>query len=83
MKFEIIQTKFMTYLVPSVPAEIIMKYVFLFMGIKEFPKRFGEYLFEIVMRRYETKSTIMKTLKFRKKTESSYVFDRLGFYLKI
>jgi DNA replication protein DnaC len=29
------------------------------MGIKQLPKRSGEYLFEIVMRRYETKSTIM------------------------
>lgn len=29
------------------------------MGIKHLPKRSGEYLFEIVMRRYETKSTIM------------------------
>lgn len=29
------------------------------MGIKQLPKRSGEYLFEVVMRRYETKSTIM------------------------
>ena len=29
------------------------------MGIKHLPKRSGEYLFEIIMRRYETKSTIM------------------------
>jgi DNA replication protein DnaC len=29
------------------------------MGIKQLPKRSGEYLFEIVMRRYEKKSTIM------------------------
>jgi DNA replication protein DnaC len=29
------------------------------MGIKQLPKRSGEYLFEIIMRRYETKSTIM------------------------
>ena len=29
------------------------------MGIKQLPKRSGEYLFEIVMRRYETKATIM------------------------
>jgi DNA replication protein DnaC len=29
------------------------------MGIKLLPKRSGEYLFEIIMRRYETKSTIM------------------------
>jgi DNA replication protein DnaC len=29
------------------------------MGIKVLPKRSGEYLFEIIMRRYETKSTIM------------------------
>jgi DNA replication protein DnaC len=29
------------------------------MGIKILPKRSGEYLFEIIMRRYETKSTIM------------------------
>jgi DNA replication protein DnaC len=29
------------------------------MGIKQRPKRSGEYLFEIVMRRYETKSTMM------------------------
>jgi DNA replication protein DnaC len=29
------------------------------MGMKQLPKRSGEYLFEIVMRRYETRSTIM------------------------
>lgn len=29
------------------------------MGMKQLPKRSGEYLFEIVMRRYETQSTIM------------------------
>ena len=29
------------------------------MGIKQLPKRSGEYLFEIIMRRYETKATIM------------------------
>jgi len=29
------------------------------MGIKQLPKHSGEYLFEIVMRRYETKSTMM------------------------
>jgi len=29
------------------------------MGIKHLPRRSGEYLFEIIMRRYETKSTIM------------------------
>jgi DNA replication protein DnaC len=29
------------------------------MGIKNLPRRSGEYLFEIIMRRYETKSTIM------------------------
>ena len=29
------------------------------MGMKQLPKRSGEYLFEIVMRRYELKSTIM------------------------
>ena len=29
------------------------------MGIKQLPKRSGEYLFEIIMRRYETKLTIM------------------------
>jgi DNA replication protein DnaC len=29
------------------------------MGIKKLPKRSGEYLFEVVMRRYETRSTIM------------------------
>jgi len=28
-------------------------------GMKQLPKRSGEYLFEIVMRRYETRSTIM------------------------
>ena len=28
-------------------------------GMKELPKRSGEFLFEIVMRRYETRSTIM------------------------
>jgi DNA replication protein DnaC len=29
------------------------------MGIKELPKRSGEYLFEIIMRRYENRSTLM------------------------
>ena len=29
------------------------------MGIKNLPRRSGEYLFEIIMRRYEVKSTIM------------------------
>ena len=29
------------------------------MGIKQLPKRSGEYLFEIVLRRYETRSTMM------------------------
>lgn len=29
------------------------------MGMKQLPKRSGEYLFEIVMRRYETRSTLM------------------------
>ncbi len=29
------------------------------MGIKQLPKRSGEYLFEIIMRRYETRPTIM------------------------
>ena len=29
------------------------------MGIKQLPKRSGEYLFEIIMRRYETRSTMM------------------------
>ncbi|MCY2924321.1 MAG: ATP-binding protein, partial [Planctomycetota bacterium] len=29
------------------------------MGIKQLPKRSGEYLFEIVMRRYEKRSTMM------------------------
>lgn len=29
------------------------------MGMKSLPKRSGEYLFEIVMRRYETRSTVM------------------------
>lgn len=29
------------------------------MGIKQLPKRSGEYLFEIILRRYETKSTMM------------------------
>ena len=29
------------------------------MGMKQLPKRSGEYLFEIIMRRYETGSTIM------------------------
>jgi DNA replication protein DnaC len=29
------------------------------MGLKQLPKRSGEYLFEIIMRRYETKSTMM------------------------
>jgi len=30
-------------------------------GMKELPKRSGEFLFEIVMRRYETRSTMMTT----------------------
>jgi DNA replication protein DnaC len=29
------------------------------MGMKQLPKHSGEYLFEIIMRRYETRSTIM------------------------
>jgi len=29
------------------------------MGIKQLPKRSGEYLFEIILRRYETRSTVM------------------------
>ena len=29
------------------------------MGIKQLPRKSGEYLFEIVMRRYETRSTMM------------------------
>ena len=29
------------------------------MGMKQLPKRSGEFLFEIIMRRYETRSTIM------------------------
>jgi DNA replication protein DnaC len=29
------------------------------MGIKQLPKRSGEYLFEIIMRRHELKSTMM------------------------
>ncbi len=29
------------------------------MGIKQLPRRSGEYLFEIIMRRYETRPTIM------------------------
>ena len=29
------------------------------MGMKQLPKRSGEYLFEIIMRRYETRSTLM------------------------
>ena len=32
-------------------------------GMKQLPKRSGEYLFEIVMRRYETRSTIMTTTR--------------------
>jgi len=31
------------------------------MGMKQLPKRSGEYLFEIIMRRHETRSTIMTT----------------------
>ena len=33
------------------------------MGIKQLPKRSGEYLFEIIMRRYETKSTMMTSTR--------------------
>ena len=29
------------------------------LGIKQFPKRSGEYFFEVVIRRYETRSTMM------------------------
>ena len=29
------------------------------MGLKQLPKRSGEYLFEVIMRRYELRSTIM------------------------
>jgi DNA replication protein DnaC len=29
------------------------------MGMKQLPKRSGEYLFEVIMRRYETRSTVM------------------------
>jgi DNA replication protein DnaC len=29
------------------------------MGMKQLPKRSGEYLFEVIMRRYETRSTMM------------------------
>jgi len=29
------------------------------MGIKQLPKRSGEYFFEVIMRRYETRSTVM------------------------
>ena len=29
------------------------------MGLKELPKHAGEYLLEIIMRRYETRSTLM------------------------
>jgi DNA replication protein DnaC len=29
------------------------------MGMKQLPKQSGEYLFEIIMRRYETRSTMM------------------------
>ena len=29
------------------------------MGMKQLPKRSGEYLFEIIMRRYQLRSTIM------------------------
>jgi DNA replication protein DnaC len=29
------------------------------MGLKQLPKNTGEYLFEVIMRRYETRSTVM------------------------
>ncbi|HOX40205.1 MAG TPA: ATP-binding protein [Candidatus Brocadiia bacterium] len=29
------------------------------MGLKQLPKRSGEYLFEVIMRRYENRSTMM------------------------
>ena len=32
------------------------------MGMKQLPKRLGEYLFEIIMRRYETRSTMMTSV---------------------
>jgi len=31
------------------------------MGMKQLPKRSGEYLFEIVLRRYEVRSTLMRS----------------------
>ena len=33
------------------------------MGMKQLPKRSGEYLFEIIMRRYETRSTMMTSIR--------------------
>src|SRR5262249_45435043 len=33
------------------------------MGMKQLPKRSGEYLFEIIMRRYETRSTVMTSTR--------------------
>ncbi len=47
------------------PAQVLMKYlkpdllIVDDMGIKQLPKRSGECLFEIILRRYETKSTMM------------------------
>ena len=35
------------------------------MGMKQLPKRSGEYLFEIIMRRYETRSTMMTSTPLR------------------
>jgi DNA replication protein DnaC len=40
------------------------------MGMKQLPKRSGEYLFEIIMRRYETRSTMMTSNRPLEKRQS-------------
>jgi len=41
-------------------------------GMKQLPKRSGEFLFEIVMRRYETRSTMMTTNRPLEDGQSKY-----------
>jgi len=45
------------------------------MGMKQLPKRSGEYLFEIIMRRYETRSTIMTSNRPLEKGQSYSVLS--------
>jgi DNA replication protein DnaC len=45
------------------------------MGMKQLPKRSGEYLFEIIMRRYEARSTMMTSNRPLEKRRSYYVLS--------